>query len=71
MASPASEVAYLSLKPGIDLEGSTAEADIWQEALSTIRAQKGCQRLYWGRQLEDENVLLLVIGKAIFSSRLP
>jgi len=61
MASPATEVAYISLKPDLDLGGSTTEAKTWQEALSTIAAQKGYQRLYWGRQLEDPDVLLLVI----------
>jgi len=61
MASPATEVAYISLKPGLDLEGATSQAETWQEALSTIGAQKGYQRLYWGRQIEDPDVLLLVI----------
>lgn len=64
MASPATEIAYISLKPSLDLEGNTTEAEIWQQALSTISEQKGYQRLYWGRQLEDPDVLLLVIGKS-------
>jgi hypothetical protein len=35
---------------------------IQKQSLATIAAQDGFQRTYYGRQLEDPNLLLLVIG---------
>jgi hypothetical protein len=70
MASPVSEIAYLTLKPGLDIEGSTPEAKIWQESVSVVAAQDGYQGSYYGRQLEDSNVLMFIISKCIpLSSR--
>ena len=64
MARPATEVCYITLKAGLDLESTTPEAQVWQETLSTIEAQEGYQRAYYGRQLEDTNVLMLFIDWA-------
>jgi hypothetical protein len=60
--APVTEIAYITLKPGIQLTGSSAEAKAWAEALSTIQAQEGYQRLHWGATLENENLLMLLIG---------
>ena len=50
MAHPVTECAFLYLKSGVDLEGDTLESQAWQETLTTLSAQNGCQRSYYGRQ---------------------
>jgi len=62
MGSPPTEIAYITLKPGVDIGGSTPEAKVWHEALSTVAAQEGYKGAYYGRQLEDPSVLLFVIN---------
>jgi len=54
--------AYITLKPGVDIESSTQEAKTWQETLATVAAQDGYQRAYYGRQLEDPSILMYFIG---------
>jgi len=58
----ATEICYITLKPGIDLESSTPEAKIWQDGLKIISSQDGYIGQYWGHQLENPDVLMLVIG---------
>ncbi len=60
--APVTEIAYITLKPGVQLTGSSTEAKAWAESLSTIQAQEGYQRLHWGTTLENENLLMLLIG---------
>lgn len=62
MSSPVSEICYLTLKPGVDIEGSTEEAKTWATVLKTIASQDGYQSQYWGRQIEHPEVVVLVIG---------
>lgn len=62
MSKQATEVAYLPIAPGIDLE-SGDKAKTWQEGLSLIAAQPGYQAMYWGRQIEHPDIVQLVIGK--------
>lgn len=57
----ATEIAYITLKPGVDISGSTPEAKHWQEALSILAAQEGYKSCYYGRQLEDPSVLMFII----------
>ncbi len=66
MPPPVTEIAYLSFKPGVDIEGSTPEAQAWQSALTTIKAQEGFQRAAYGRLFESPNVLVLFIGISRF-----
>jgi len=61
MGSPATEIAYITLKPGVNIEGSTPEAKVWQESLSIVAAQEGYKSAYYGRQLEDPSVLIFAI----------
>jgi hypothetical protein len=68
MASPVTEIAYLAFKPGVDIEGSTPEAQAWQSALTVLKAQKGFQRAVYGRLFESPNVLALFIGISQFPS---
>lgn len=60
--APVTEIAYISLKPGISITGSTTEAQAWSETISTIQAQPGYQRLHWGITLENQDLLMLLIG---------
>ncbi|KAI9053686.1 hypothetical protein LZ554_002639 [Drepanopeziza brunnea f. sp. 'monogermtubi'] len=60
-AVPVTEIAYITLKPGIELEGSGAAAQAWKETLTTVSQQDGYQRMHWGRTLEDPNQLMLFI----------
>jgi hypothetical protein len=64
---PVTEIAYISLKPGIQLTGSSDGAKAWADTIKTIQAQDGYQRLHWGVSLENESLLMLLIG--IFSLR--
>ncbi|RMZ70146.1 nuclear pore complex subunit [Pyrenophora seminiperda CCB06] len=62
MSYPVAEVAYLPLKPSLDLSsGKIKEA--WQSTLRTIASQPGFKTGYWGRQIENPDTLQLVIGK--------
>jgi hypothetical protein len=65
--APVTEIAYISLKPGIQLTGSSDGAKAWADTIKTIQAQDGYQRLHWGVSLENESLLMLLIG--IFSLR--
>lgn len=64
------EVAYIPLKPGLDLTTTTGEggdananaAAAWQASLATIAAQSGVQSVFWGRQVERQDVVQLVVG---------
>jgi len=62
MASrPATELAFIGLKPDVDLDPTAAGGQIWKEVLSVVASQEGYQRAYFGRQLEHPDILLLVI----------
>lgn len=62
MAPQATEIAYITLKPGVELEGTSASAQAWQESIATIQRQEGYQRLYYGRTIESPDILILMIG---------
>lgn len=61
MAPPVTEIAYIALKPGVDIEGSTPEAKAWQDTLKTLSQQDGMQRTHYGRTLEEPNLLMLFV----------
>jgi hypothetical protein len=61
MAPPVTEIAYITLKPGKDLEQGES-AKVWQETLATLRAQDGMQRTYYGPLIEAPNVVALFVG---------
>jgi len=60
--SPVTEIAYISLKPGVELVGDSATAKAWADTIKTIQAQDGYQHLHWGTAMEDESLLMLLIG---------
>jgi len=60
--SSVTEIATLFLKAGTDVEDqSSPVSQIAQEAISTISNQPGCQRIYYGPELEDSSILQLFI----------
>jgi uncharacterized alpha-E superfamily protein len=72
MPSPVTEVATITFKPGADLSSpSTPAAKAWSETLSTVSQQDGYQRAYWGHQLENPNIILLLIGTFAFPHSIP
>jgi hypothetical protein len=63
MSDQITEVAQIPLVAGTDLKSGDAKG-IWQEALKTIAAQKGCKSVYWGMQVEHKDVAQMIIGTA-------
>jgi hypothetical protein len=61
MSDPATEIAYLPLKANLDLESGEAKS-AWDSTLATIAKQPGFQTLFWGRQVENKDILQLVVG---------
>ena len=63
MPSPVTEICYLTLKPGADVNapGSTA-AQTWNDLVTTVSLQEGYQSSHWGTQIENPNVLMMMIG---------
>ncbi|KIW18669.1 hypothetical protein PV08_02958 [Exophiala spinifera] len=54
----ATEIAILPLQEGKTFDDpTTADGQLHAELLKIVLAQPGCQRCYWGRQVEDKNVL--------------
>ncbi|CAL3968821.1 unnamed protein product [Diplocarpon coronariae] len=62
MAAPVTSVAYITTKPGIDLEGTGTAAQAWKEALATLPQQNGFQSRRWGRTMENVNLVMLFVG---------
>jgi hypothetical protein len=69
MALPVTEIVYIPLKAGVDLDSPTPEAEIFQETLNFMAAQEDIQGGYSGRQIENPNILMLFVGKSISSPR--
>ncbi|KAF8850345.1 hypothetical protein BDZ45DRAFT_633090 [Acephala macrosclerotiorum] len=61
MALQATEIVYITLKPGIELEGTSASAQAWADIIATLQRQDGYQRLYYGRTVENPNLLIMMI----------
>ncbi|KAN0122132.1 hypothetical protein V8E51_000458 [Hyaloscypha variabilis] len=59
--APVTEICYISLKPGVELTGSSTSAQAWSDTIKTIQAQDGYQRLHWGTTMENESLLVLLI----------
>lgn len=59
------EIAYLPIPTSIDLEsGDTREK--WRSTLAIPSSQPGFLALYWGRQIENPNIVQGIIGKSSF-----
>jgi len=58
MALPDTEIATIPVKPGLDLTSDGSEAkEALDAVVAAIRKAKGCQRVIWGRQIENPDVL--------------
>ena len=61
--APATEIATLPLIPGAAIEDQNSSSHtIWQDLLDIIASQDGFQRLSWGRRIEDQSTVTLLIG---------
>lgn len=61
--TPCTEIATLPIVAGAAIEEEgTSTYTIWQDLLITIASQDGYQRLYWGRRIEDQSVVSLLVG---------
>jgi hypothetical protein len=65
MTTPVTQLTVLSLHPNTTVEDPSSEAGkIWTSTLETIAAQPGYKQTYWGRQVEDDSIIHLHIGKS-------
>ena len=63
--APATEIATLPLITGATIEDPDSSAGkVWQSTLDTVSAQDGFQRAYYGREVENQSVVQLLIGEA-------
>ena len=61
---PATEIATLPLIAGATIEDPDSSAGkVWQSTLDTVSAQDGFQRAYYGREVENQSVVQLLIGE--------
>jgi len=60
--APATEVASLPMKEGQDTDDfSSASGQKFKELLDTVASQPGCQRIHYGRAVENPSMLNLFI----------
>lgn len=62
MAPQATEICYLTLKPNVELEGSSSTAQAWTKCIKAVASQKGYLRCRYGRTVEKPELLLWFIG---------
>jgi heme-degrading monooxygenase HmoA len=60
MADMTAEVLNLPLKPGLDLSAEETKLQ-WEDCLGTLVAQPGARRVLWGRQVEDQDTVHVVV----------
>jgi len=64
MSLPATEIAVMTFKAGATVEDpSSSAAQAFQHMLKTISQQEGFQRVFWGRRVENESEVQLLVGK--------
>ncbi|KAH7364654.1 hypothetical protein BKA65DRAFT_447702 [Rhexocercosporidium sp. MPI-PUGE-AT-0058] len=61
MATPVTEIAYITLKPNIDISDSSDAANSWKEGLAIIAKQEGYQGSSYGRATESPGLLMWFI----------
>lgn len=60
--APATELATIPIASGAAVEDPNSSAGkVWQSTLDTVSQQDGFQRLYWGREVENQSVIQLFI----------
>lgn len=72
MSLPATEIAVLPLKAGSTIEEPSSPAgQAFHDMLHTVSQQKGFQRVCWGRRVENETEVQLLIGKCSLNAKPP
>lgn len=51
-SAPVTEICYINLKPGLDIEGDTPARKVLRGFFKTVSEQDGFERLYYGKQCE-------------------
>lgn len=60
---PVTEIALLYVKPDATIEDSSSPSgQQLRKVFDFVAGQKGFQRQYYGRQLEDPNLLVYTLG---------
>ena len=60
--APATEIAVIFLKPDATIEDASSPAgQQFAKCRDVLKVQKGYQRQYWGRQMEDPKLLIWTI----------
>ena len=60
---PVTEIETLKVKADATPEDASSPAgQVMKQMIDLLAAQKGFQRAYWGRQIEDPSLLILAIG---------
>ncbi|KAF1938611.1 hypothetical protein EJ02DRAFT_19105 [Clathrospora elynae] len=60
MSDQVTEIAYLPLKAGLDLESGDAKS-AWEDAIGTIVKQPGFKAFFWGKQIENPDIVQIVV----------
>lgn len=64
MSGPVTEICFLPLLDGAKLEDPDSDdSRVLRTALSTLEDQDGFQKAYYGRQIENPEILQLHVGK--------
>lgn len=64
MAPPITSVTIYPIKADVTIESpDSQEGKSWKSIVKTILAQQGAQRLHWGRQVENPNLVEVLVGR--------
>lgn len=64
MSSPVTIISTLPIRSGVTIEDESFHpGKLWRDYICTIGVQSGFQRVYWGRQVENENLVDLFVGE--------
>ena len=55
-------IVTVPLKPDVELESGKAKI-LWDGGLDLVAKREGVKAVYWGRQVENRETAMLVIGK--------
>ena len=62
--SPITEFIFVNLKPGAQVDEAGSPADLaLQEVASDIKQVSGVTRIFFGRQIENPSIGVLIVGK--------
>ena len=65
MSQPITEIVTIPLLPDVAIEDQATQAGKeWKAAIEQLHGIAGCQRIYFGRYVEDKNKLQLLVGQS-------